>query len=59
MGEVDKRDAPSAASALGRMAKGIPKRYSEAELDLRRRRLAEARKARWPEGRKNRERGET
>lgn len=39
----------SAAAALGRMARGIPKQFSEAELERRRRRLAEARKARWPE----------
>lgn len=38
-----------AASALGRMARGVPKQFSAAEIELRRRRLAEARKARWPE----------
>ncbi len=36
-----------AASALGRMARGVPKQFSEAELERRRRRLDEARKARW------------
>ncbi len=38
----------SVASALGRLAKGVPKRLSEAERDRRRRSLAEARENRWP-----------
>jgi hypothetical protein len=37
-----------AASALGRLAKGVPKKLSEAERKRRRRSLAEARKNRWP-----------
>jgi hypothetical protein len=37
-----------AAQALGRMARGVPKNYSKAELARRAKRLAEARKTRWP-----------
>lgn len=40
-------DATSAAVALGRLAKGVPKKLSEAERDRRRRSLAEARANRW------------
>jgi hypothetical protein len=36
-----------AAQALGRMARGVPKRYTAAELARRKKRLAEARKKRW------------
>ena len=35
------------ASALGKLAKGKPKNYTQAELDRRAKRLAEARKLRW------------
>jgi hypothetical protein len=38
----------NAAAALGRMAKGVPKRLSEAERERRRRSLADAREKRWP-----------
>jgi hypothetical protein len=41
-------DATSAASALGRLAKGVPKKLSAAERERRRRSLAEARETRWP-----------
>ena len=37
-----------AAQALGRMGKGKPKTLTQAERKRRARRLAEARKARWP-----------
>ena len=33
---------------FGRMARGVPKRYSEAERAKRRERMAELRKRRWP-----------
>ena len=36
-----------AAQALGRMARGVPKNYSPAEIARRKKRLAEARKKRW------------
>lgn len=36
------------AQALGRLAAGKPKNYSKAERERRRKRLAEARKKRWP-----------
>jgi hypothetical protein len=36
-----------AAVALGRLAKGIPKTYTQAERERRKQRLAEARKKRW------------
>jgi hypothetical protein len=42
-GEMNKH-----ASILGKMAKGKPKNYSQAERDRRRRRLADVRKKRWP-----------
>lgn len=35
------------AQALGRLGKGIPKKYSKDELDRRKIRLVEARKKRW------------
>jgi hypothetical protein len=38
----------AAASALGRLAAGKPKRYSQAERKRRREALAKARKNRWP-----------
>jgi hypothetical protein len=38
----------TAAAALGRMALGVPKNYSEAELAKRAERLAKAREKRWP-----------
>jgi hypothetical protein len=41
-------DATSAASTLGRLAKGVPKKLSAAERDRRRRSLAAARENRWP-----------
>ncbi len=37
-----------AAQALGRMAAGKPKNFSAAELERRKKRLAEARQKRWP-----------
>jgi len=37
-----------AAQQLGRLARGKPKRISQAESKRRRERLAEARKKRWP-----------
>ncbi len=40
-------DASDAASALGLLAKGIPKRLSEAERERRRRSLDKARTKRW------------
>jgi hypothetical protein len=36
-----------AAQALGRRAKGVPKNYSAAEIERRKKRLAEASKLRW------------
>lgn len=36
-----------AAQALGRLAKGVPKTYTAAELARRKTRLAAARKKRW------------
>jgi hypothetical protein len=36
-----------AAQALGRLGKGVPRKYSKAELRRRTKRLAEARKKRW------------
>ena len=36
-----------AAQSLGRLAKGKPKKYSQAEIKARTKRLAEARKKRW------------
>jgi hypothetical protein len=36
-----------AAQALGRRAAGVPKNYSAAEIELRKKRLAEAGKLRW------------
>ena len=36
------------AQALGRMARGVPKTYTAAELARRRQRLAAARAKRWP-----------
>jgi hypothetical protein len=38
-----------AASALGKLAKGIPKRFSQAEIERRKQRLALARAKRWPQ----------
>lgn len=35
------------ARALGRMARGVPKTYTAAELARRTKRLAKARKGRW------------
>jgi hypothetical protein len=35
------------AQRLGRLARGKPKRFTAAELDRRKKRLAEARKTRW------------
>ena len=37
------------ASELGKMARGVPKKYSKSEIAKRTKRLAEARKKRWPE----------
>jgi len=37
-----------AAVALGKLAAGVPKVYSKAELKRRAARLTEARKKRWP-----------
>ena len=36
-----------AAQALGRMAKGVPKKLTKAEINRRKQRLAGARKLRW------------
>jgi len=36
-----------AAQKLGRMAKGVPKKLTDAEIDRRKQRLADARKLRW------------
>lgn len=36
-----------AAQALGRRARGVPKKYSEQQIDERTKRLAEARAKRW------------
>jgi hypothetical protein len=36
-----------AAQSLGRLARGVPKTYSEKELALRSQRLAQARLKRW------------
>lgn len=36
-----------AAQALGRRAAGVPKNYSAAEIERRKKRLAEASKLRW------------
>ena len=36
-----------AAVALGKMAKGVPKNYTAAELARRKKRLADARLKRW------------
>lgn len=41
-----------AASELGRLGRGVPKNYTSAELERRRKRLAAARKKRWPKKRK-------
>jgi len=38
----------TAAAALGRMGKGIPKELNAAERERRRKALAEARAKRWP-----------
>ena len=38
----------TAAAALGRMGKGIPKKLNAAERERRRKALAEARAKRWP-----------
>lgn len=40
-------ESSSAAAALGRMARGVPKRFSEEERTLRRERLAAVRAKRW------------
>lgn len=37
-----------AAQAIGRLARGVPKNYSAAEIAKRTQRLAEATKKRWP-----------
>lgn len=36
------------AVALGKLAKGVPKNFSAAEIARRKKRLADARKKRWP-----------
>jgi hypothetical protein len=41
-------NASSIAAALGRLAKGVPKKLSAAERERRRRSLAEVREKRWP-----------
>jgi hypothetical protein len=41
-----------AASELGKLGRGVPKNYTTAELERRRKRLAAARKKRWPKKRK-------
>ena len=43
-----------AAQQLGRLAAGKPKNYSAAELARRKKRLADARKKRWPRKRATR-----
>lgn len=43
----DFRPMNKLAQRLGRMAKGVPKTYTQAELDRRTKRLSEARKKRW------------
>ena len=37
-----------AAVSLGKLARGVPKSFTQAELDRRRKRLADARVKRWP-----------
>jgi hypothetical protein len=44
-----------AAQTLGRLAAGIPKHYTRAELARRKARLAEARKKRWPKNKPSEE----
>ncbi len=41
----------SHASALGKLAKGKPKSFTHAELERRKKRLAEVRLKRWPKKR--------
>jgi hypothetical protein len=45
-------DMNKAAQQLGRLARGKPKRISQAESKRRRASLAEARKKRWPKPKK-------
>jgi hypothetical protein len=47
MSTQEKADASAAASYLGSLSKGIPKRITPAESQRRSDRLAEARKKRW------------
>lgn len=42
-----RREVSAAARMLGRLGRGVPKRYSAAERERRRRRLAAAREKRW------------
>ncbi len=37
-----------AAQALGRLAKGVSKKYSDAELERRAKRMRATQKKRWP-----------
>jgi hypothetical protein len=48
MQKLTKAQLRQAASHFGKMAKGIPKHYSPAELEKRRARLAQLRLRRWP-----------
>jgi hypothetical protein len=41
-------NANKAAQQLGRMARGVPKNFSPSEIERRKKRLAAARKNRWP-----------
>jgi hypothetical protein len=45
---MKKKEITEAARALGQLGKGKPKRFSKAERGRRRKRLAKARKLRWP-----------
>lgn len=50
--EITIRPMNRAAQQLGRLARGKPKYYSRAEIKKRTKRLAEARKKRWPRRRR-------
>jgi hypothetical protein len=44
---MNKKEISEAARTLARLGKGVPKRFTKAELARRTQRLAEARKKRW------------
>jgi hypothetical protein len=48
---MKKKEISEAARALGRLGKGKPKRFTAAERARRKKRLADARKKRWPKNR--------